>query len=105
MELLQTGTIKTWQSPETLSLNRLTARATLYPYPSATLAKGNKRIKSPWWCSLNGEWDFRLVDRPEHVPADFVQPGYVADAKQGWSSSPCQVIGRCMAMIGRITPM
>ncbi len=88
MELLQTGTIKTWQSPETLSLNRLPARATLYPYPSATLAKGNKRIKSPWWCSLNGEWDFRLVDRPEHVPADFVQPGYVADAKQGWSKLP-----------------
>lgn len=88
MELLQTGNIKTWQSPETISLNRLPARATLYPYPSALLAIKNDRKNSHWWSSLNGKWDFRLVDRPEHVPAEFGQPGYVADSKEGWTKLP-----------------
>ncbi|MBS0663295.1 MAG: DUF4981 domain-containing protein [Verrucomicrobia bacterium] len=86
MELLQTGSLKTWQSPETLSLNRLAARATLYPYPTAEAARANQREQSPWWCSLNGDWDFRLVARPEDVPAEFVQPGFAPDA--AWSKLP-----------------
>ncbi len=86
MELLQTGSLKTWQSPETLSLNRLPARATTYPYPSAAAALENCRETSPWWRSLNGDWDFRLVGRPEDVPADFVQPDYALDA--AWSKLP-----------------
>ena len=69
MDLLQTGSLKTWQSPETLSLNRLPARATLFPYPTAAAARANRREASPWWRSLDGDWDFRLVDRPEAVPA------------------------------------
>ena len=48
MELLQTGPLKTWQSPETLSLNRLPARATLYPYPTAAAAQTYDRSQSPW---------------------------------------------------------
>lgn len=86
MELLQAGGLKTWQSPETLSLNRLPARATLYPYPSAAAARANRREDSPWWRSLNGEWDFRLVARPEEIPAEFVQPSFAPGA--GWSKLP-----------------
>jgi beta-galactosidase len=86
MELLQTGPLKTWQSPETLSFNRLPARATIYPYPTAADAKANRRENSPWWRSLNGDWDFRLVDRPENVPAGFVQPEFATDS--GWSKLP-----------------
>jgi beta-galactosidase len=86
MELLQTGTLKSWQSPETLSLNRLPARATLYPHPSVGGALANCRETSPWWRSLNGEWDFQLVSRPEDVPADFVRPDFVCG--EGWSKLP-----------------
>jgi len=86
MELLQSGPLKTWQSPETLSLNRLPARATTYPYPSAAAALKNCREASPWWRSLNGDWDFRLVGRPEDVPAEFAQPDYALDA--AWSKLP-----------------
>ena len=86
MELLQTGPLKTWQSPETLSLNRLPARATLYPYPTAAAAQTYDRSQSPWWRSLNGTWDFRLVARPEEVPAEFVRPEF--SPGDGWSKLP-----------------
>ncbi|MFI5356157.1 MAG: glycoside hydrolase family 2 TIM barrel-domain containing protein, partial [Opitutales bacterium] len=88
MELLQTGNLRTWQSPETLSFNRLPARATLYPYPTAALARRGDRTASPWWRSLDGEWDFRLVGRPEEVPADFVNPDFPTPAGTGWSKLP-----------------
>lgn len=86
MDLLQTGSLKTWQSPETLSLNRLPARATLYPYPTAGAARTVDREQSPWWHSLNGNWDFCLVARPEEVPAEFVRPDFSPGA--GWSKLP-----------------
>lgn len=88
MELLQTGPLKTWQSPETLSFNRLAARATLYPYPSLALARRNDRTASPWWQSLDGEWDFRLVARPEEVLAGFVESGFMPESAEGWSKLP-----------------
>ncbi|MBS0633767.1 MAG: DUF4981 domain-containing protein [Verrucomicrobia bacterium] len=86
MELLLAGGLKTWQSPETLSLNRLPARATLYPYPTAAAARTNRREDSPWWRSLNGEWDFRLVARPEEIIPNFAQPDFRLDS--GWSKLP-----------------
>ena len=86
MELLQTGPLKSWQSPETLSCNRLGARATLYPYPTAAAARTNRREDSPWWFSLNGDWDFRLVGRPEDIPEDFVHPKFSPDTS--WSKLP-----------------
>lgn len=88
MELLQTGPLKSWQSPETLSYNRLPSRATLQPYPSAALARHNDRTRSPWWRSLDGAWDFKLVARPEDVPAEFVQSGFETTAGAGWSKLP-----------------
>lgn len=86
MNFLQNGPVKTWQNPEILAQNRLPARATLYPYPSAKAALANRREDSPWWRSLNGDWDFRLVGRPEDVPEDFVQPGYTLGAD--WAKLP-----------------
>ncbi|HRI82899.1 MAG TPA: beta-galactosidase, partial [Opitutaceae bacterium] len=86
MNLLHCGPLKTWQNPELLSANRLAARATLYPYATAESARNNRREDSPWWKSLNGDWDFRLVDRPESVPPAFVEPGYAPDA--AWSKLP-----------------
>ncbi|MBP6506854.1 MAG: DUF4981 domain-containing protein [Opitutaceae bacterium] len=86
MELFRNGSLKTWQNPETLSLNRLSARATLFPYPTAPAALANRREDSQWWRSLNGTWDFRLVARPEDVPAEFVRPDFAPDA--AWSKLP-----------------
>ena len=41
-----------------------------------------KRDRSPWFHSLNGDWRFRLCERPEHTPSDFFEPG-VSD--RDWS--------------------
>ena len=86
MDLLQTGPLKTWQSPETLSFNRLPSRATLYPFPTAAAAATSRREATPWWFSLDGAWDFCLVDRPEDVPPEFVKPEFRPG--RSWSKLP-----------------
>ena len=48
----------------------------------AAAARGYDRTASPWWKSLNGQWDFRLVARPEDVPAEFVRPEFQPDAEE-----------------------
>ncbi len=74
MELLIQGAVRTWTHPETLSLGRLPARATFTPYGDvvSALARG----PSPFVTSLNGDWAFRLVARPEAIPADFVTEAF-----------------------------
>jgi len=75
-------------SPETLSFNRLPARATLYPYFDSASARHGERTKSPWWQSLNGEWDFRYFEKPELVPEAAVSAEYVPSPADGWAKLP-----------------
>jgi len=70
--LLQIGSLKTWIAPECLQNNRLPMRATLYPFPKPTEARGLDRRKSPWFQLLNGRWQFKMAARPEEVVADDV---------------------------------
>lgn len=86
MELLHLGTRPVWMAPEVTQINRLPMRATLFPFPDARSALENSPQSSPYFQSLNGEWDFHLADRPENVPADFVQPRF--QPAQGWSKLP-----------------
>ena len=74
--LLLPGGQPSWESPELQSLNRLPARATLvsYPTPDAALALAGP---SPLRRSLDGAWEFRLVDRPAAAAA-------AARARRGW---------------------
>jgi len=88
MQLLQTGPLKSWMSPETLSFNRLPARATLYPFSDSASARRGDRTKSPWWQSLNGEWDFRYFEKPELVPEAFVSADSVPSTADGWAKLP-----------------
>ena len=69
-----------WQKPELTEINRLTARATLYPYKDEASASKCDRNASPYYKSLNGNWRFKLVDRPQATPARFAAPKY-ADGK------------------------
>jgi beta-galactosidase len=63
--MLYIGEAKSWEMPQLPSLNKLPARATLLPYPSAQLALGMQRSASPWFQSLDGKWEFKLLARPE----------------------------------------
>ena len=75
------GATKTWMHPETVSLGRLPARATLYPHPDIETAKAYRPDislpeSSPHVRSLNGDWRFSLVERPEAIPEAFIQPDF-----------------------------
>jgi len=56
---------KSWEQPELISVNRLRSRATLLPFPNAKSALTRDRAKTPWFQSLEGQWDFRLLECPE----------------------------------------
>ncbi len=64
-------------------------RATAYPFPDDAVAATLDRTVTPWFRSLDGQWDFRLAARPEAVTADLV-----AD-EDGWQ--PIMVPG-CWTM-------
>jgi beta-galactosidase len=83
MQLLTQGSTRTWVHPEAVHLGRLPARASLIPYPDAASAKTGGA--SPYVLSLNGDWRFALVDRPEAIPEDFAATDF-DDA--GWASLP-----------------
>ncbi|WOO42791.1 glycoside hydrolase family 2 TIM barrel-domain containing protein [Rubellicoccus peritrichatus] len=66
--------LRYWENPECVALNRLPSRATLYPYPKAAQARKLNRDKSPWFQLLNGDWKFKMFDRPEAVRPKDLSP-------------------------------
>ena len=50
-------------------------RATLPPFPTPELAATLDRTRSRWLRSLDGRWEFRLVDRPDLAPAAAARAG------------------------------
>ncbi len=54
-----------WEDPALTAINRLPMRATLYPFPDAGSAKTLDRCRSPWFKPLNGDWTFRIHQKPE----------------------------------------
>ena len=57
-----------WATPEIVGIGRLPMRPPLDPYSDAAGARAGE--KSPWVASLDGMWDFRLVDSPEWAHPD-----------------------------------
>lgn len=47
-----------WQNPEVLEIGREKPRATLIPYKNESQAHRMQRALSPFYTSLNGNWDF-----------------------------------------------
>lgn len=70
---------KPWEQPELTEINRLPARATLYPFQTVLQARTGDRERSPFYQSLNGQWKFRLVNHPERAPRDFMDAGFCED--------------------------
>ena len=56
-------------------------RQTMSAHPDAAGARGSREA-SPWWRSLNGDWDLRLWSSPDAVPEVAVGPGPVSG--RGW---------------------
>ena len=68
-----------WENPTNISWNKLKAHATFYPFPSAELARTGDRTQSPWFQSLDGEWDFFFVHNPQELPEDHAAKATAGD--------------------------
>lgn len=63
-----------WQNPHLPHRNRLEPRSLLIPYADDATAIRGERSTSPWYRSLNGEWDFLHVTSVADVPQDVAEP-------------------------------
>ncbi len=70
-----------WADPEMVAHRRLSMRAPLTAHPSARAALSGDRERSPWWKSLNGEWQAKRWAHPSLVPKLAV-----SESTFGWSS-------------------
>ncbi|TDO23349.1 beta-galactosidase [Pedobacter duraquae] len=71
------------ENPELLGINKEPYHATLMPYANMQEALVAKRHASSLSKSLNGNWKFNWVPRPEERPVDFYKPEFnVADWKE-----------------------
>ncbi|MBO5213809.1 MAG: RICIN domain-containing protein [Clostridia bacterium] len=58
-------------SPETVARNREPYSTTLIPYESVEQALGGDFTASPYYKSLNGEWDFTMALNPSLMPEGY----------------------------------
>ncbi|MGB9750892.1 glycoside hydrolase family 2 TIM barrel-domain containing protein [Roseiflexus castenholzii] len=66
--------MKTWEMPELTALNTLPPHALTVPFP-ADADMSVDPSASPWYQSLNGVWEFRLLPRPDAVTAAALAAG------------------------------
>ncbi len=84
--MLKNGLIHAWENPELFALNKLPPRATFDLFATAKQALGRSREKSPWFQSLDGEWQFRLERDPADAQA-FAE-GRPFNDSAAWGSIP-----------------
>ena len=77
--LLEMGGKKTWMIPQLTAFNKLPAHASFTPYSTPEEALFMDRESSPWFQSLNGIWDFKILSKPEKVSPESI-------AKDPWHS-------------------
>ncbi|HYN87581.1 MAG TPA: glycoside hydrolase family 2 TIM barrel-domain containing protein, partial [Ardenticatenaceae bacterium] len=65
----------TWQMPELTSMRKLPARATFWSFPTPESARARLPEMSPMVRSLNGDWEFRLFERPVDVTPEALTSG------------------------------
>jgi beta-galactosidase len=64
------------EDEQVLGINKEPYHATLMPYKDRDQALVANRSASTWARSLNGQWKFHWVPRPEERPADFYKPDF-----------------------------
>lgn len=64
-------------SPETVNRNREPYSTTLIPFESVEQALGGDYAASPYYKSLNGEWDFSIALNPSLVPQGYETAKYL----------------------------
>lgn len=70
-------------NPDIFQLNRREAATASFPFETKAQAKENNYLKSPFVYSLNGQWQFNWVEKPDYRNKEFYKKGFNA---QGWDS-------------------
>ncbi|MDH5467707.1 MAG: beta-galactosidase, partial [Candidatus Aminicenantes bacterium] len=65
-----------WENPQMIGQNKEPAHCTLIPYADFEKALNGVRTDSKFYLSLNGDWKFHWVPRPDERPKDFFKPEY-----------------------------
>ena len=65
-----------WENPLVFQINREPYRATFLPYASEKSAILDNYNDSPYYLSLNGNWKFHWVPKPEDRPAEFYKESF-----------------------------
>ena len=74
-----------WENPTVFAENREPPHASFTPFPIADAAASGRPDDSPFRISLNGDWKFHWVPRPDERPLDFFEPDFDAS---GWAEIP-----------------
>ncbi len=74
-----------WENPDVNSKNREPIGCTRMPFPDAEAARTQPREASPWFQSLDGNWKFNWVGKPEERPVGFQDPKFDIS---GWKEIP-----------------
>lgn len=64
------------QTPDIVSVNRMSMRAEAYAYENSALAAKRQKENSAYFISLNGTWKFNWVQDPAKRPLDFYKTDY-----------------------------
>ncbi|UCE43318.1 MAG: DUF4981 domain-containing protein [Candidatus Aminicenantes bacterium] len=65
-----------WENPKMIAQNKEPAHNTLMPYLDKEIAISCDRFQSGFFQSLNGNWKFHWVKKPEDRPSDFYKQEY-----------------------------
>jgi len=77
--------INDWENPQVVGRNKEAPHCTLMPFPDAASAREGISSSSPFYQSLNGDWRFHWVRKPDDRPVDFYKPSFdVSD----WATIP-----------------
>lgn len=60
-----------WETPNTVGINKEAPRATSWPFLKVEDALKIDKLASPYCKSLNGDWKFHWVGKPDDRPQDF----------------------------------
>ncbi|MCD8186004.1 MAG: DUF4981 domain-containing protein [Rikenellaceae bacterium] len=65
-----------WENQHVIQINRQPARAMFFPYAGAGDGQSVPIDQNEWVQSLNGQWKFHWVKRPEERPVDFYRTDF-----------------------------
>lgn len=65
-----------WEDPSIFNINQSAPHANLMPFSTREALQKQDRLASAWSLSLNGQWPFKLTEKPADRPLDFYKDDF-----------------------------